>query len=107
MPRRALGDVRADGARARVQRRLSDQRGDEAVRPSAELRLAYAVPGWARRWARAACAVAAQRACVCVERPAANAATASRGADAAVGADGRAVVASAAAADAAGIGDRR
>ncbi len=38
MPRRALGNVRADGARARVQRRLPHQRGDEAVRAAAELR---------------------------------------------------------------------
>ncbi len=45
MPRRPLGDVRADGARAGVQHRLPHQRVDEAVRTPAELRsLANAVP---------------------------------------------------------------
>jgi hypothetical protein len=38
MQGRALGNVRADGAGARVQRRLPHQRGDEAVCPSAKLR---------------------------------------------------------------------
>jgi hypothetical protein len=46
VPRRPLGDVRADGARAGVQHRLPHQRVDEAVRASAELRrLANSVPG--------------------------------------------------------------
>src|SRR4051812_28055733 len=101
MPRCALGDVRADGARARVQRRLSDQRGDEAVRPPAKLRLADAVPGRARRGG--ARQFAARRLC---ERAAAadGAATRSLAADAIVGADGCAFVASSAAADAPGLG---
>ncbi len=45
MSRRSLGNVRANGSRSRVLRRLPDQRVDEAVRASANVRFAGSVPG--------------------------------------------------------------
>ncbi len=52
VPRRPLGDVRADGARARVLHRLPHQRVDEAVRAAAKLQPAHALPGPSARGRR-------------------------------------------------------